>query len=629
MPQKPKENVIPLSEWPMTFPQPGEDARMIQEWMPENDHIGLLRKVVMHFHWQTAELTTALTGHDLRSTCENIWSFCHNFIRYGEDPQGTEPLRSPAEVFARAQEGVDADSFAVLISSVLVNLGIVHKIRYVRYPNQQKFSHVYVLVRNGKQAIVLDPVFNKFDQQTPYVKKRDFRIEIESICGIPPNPALRENPFSGEPDAEILEWMDRMGPLMGYPRANDAADLRLCLFRTSDPAENSRIVAIWEEARIEGQIPITTTMEQFAVHRRAAYMRRLEESRKKREAEAKRAEEEQAKKPEAQKRDLRWYHETTTPNLHLELYLRGVPVTPYTTREEMIPLLEAHPRPEATPENLHKFLKYYPHAYKTRCGGLLGAKLNHRGLGKFVWALLPKEVAIEKGLKGEDWDKLNHGWKRWQEIHYKAGGNLDRLRQCLIHGAYNRHFEAIIPDNLDQVTVPELLGFNPRDDDDFPPGFVTRPISAQPAFERCELLYSALEGIGEAVTLPELEGQVVDDGQEMEPEERLDGIEEELESYEEKENEEEESIWREEPIEDETNKQPEAETTRQNQRPAPGNPPPELRKTLKWLGIIAAGLTIAYHSYQYLKQCQLVREEEVGPSNRKAGEPQRATKRAA
>ncbi len=627
MPQKPKENVIPLSEWPMSFPQPEEDARMIQGWMSDHDHIGVLRKVVTQFHWQAGELSMALTGHDLRSTCENIWSFCHNFIRYREDPQGTEPMRSPAETFARAQKGVDADCFAVLISSVLVNLGIVHKIRYAQYPNQQNVSHLYVLVRNGKQAIVIDPVFNKFDQQTRYVKKRDFRMEIESICGFPPNPALRENPFSGEPDAEILEWMDRMGPLMGYPRTDNAADLQLCLFRSSDPAENSRILAIWEEARMEGQIPITTTLEQFAVHRRAAYMRRLEESRKKREAEAKRAEEEQAKKPEAQKRDLRWYHETTTPNLHLELYLRGVSVTPYTTREEMIPLLKAHPRPEATPENLHKFLKYYPHAYKTRCGGLLGAKLNHRGLGKYVWALLPKEEAMEKGLKGEDWDKLAHGWKRWQEIHYKAGGNLKKLRECLIQGAYNQQYEAIVPENLAQTTVPDLLGFNPRDYDDFPDGFTVRPIPAQPAFERCELLYSALETITEAVTLPELEGQVVAESSVIESEEKLEGIAEE--ELNEEEDEGDESIWREEAIEEEADKKPDPQAKEPDRSQTPNSPPSNWNKTLKWLGVIAAGLTIAYHGYQYLKQYQLVREDDAEPSSRKAGEPQRATTRAA
>ena len=134
--------------------------------------VALMHRIVAEHHRDTAKLAQKLKAASLRDTLRNIWNFVYTYIQYVPDSKLFEQLRRPLRTL-HDQKG-DCDCYAILIGSMLTNLGIPYKFRVAEYDNRGFFQHVYVVVPSGGSCITVDPVVDKFDYEKPYTKKKDF-----------------------------------------------------------------------------------------------------------------------------------------------------------------------------------------------------------------------------------------------------------------------------------------------------------------------------------------------------------------------------------------------------------------------------------------------------------------------
>jgi|GEM_PF-2036794 len=166
----------------------------------------------------------------LHYTCKNIFDYCIKNIRYKEDPDGKQYIKTPARLI---EDRVgDCKSFAILIASILRCLNIDAFFRFVRFEGNNNFTHVYIITAD--RGIIIDPVERikyvdrkivftdihsgqpKFNIARPFAEKVDYMNEtnIYRLSGIEANTAdevyLRSQSEIELPDvlASIDVWTD-------------------------------------------------------------------------------------------------------------------------------------------------------------------------------------------------------------------------------------------------------------------------------------------------------------------------------------------------------------------------------------------------------------------------------------
>lgn len=116
---------------------------------------------------------------------KDIWSFVKSNIRYKADQPGHEKIKSPARLWA---DGVgDCKSFSLMLGSILRNYKeIGYSYRFVIYPGQNDYTHVYVIAHTGSRDYILDSVHSKFNDEVKYKKKLDINMtKISHMTGTP------------------------------------------------------------------------------------------------------------------------------------------------------------------------------------------------------------------------------------------------------------------------------------------------------------------------------------------------------------------------------------------------------------------------------------------------------------
>jgi hypothetical protein len=177
------------------FPQPDWQQRIVRRDGLVTDVIAEMKKVIFGYRHQTRAFASYMRGNTLYDTCRNIWSFWYHRCKYKEDQEGLEQLRTPSRTYwegagfepnADPEDfGLDCDDFADAVSQTLLNLGIPNFLRIARYPLKDYFQHVYVMVPNGKQNIIIDCVLDAFDQEKFPAETKDFLImDTYSFKGI-------------------------------------------------------------------------------------------------------------------------------------------------------------------------------------------------------------------------------------------------------------------------------------------------------------------------------------------------------------------------------------------------------------------------------------------------------------
>lgn len=151
------------------------------------DTVSEMKKIIENYSWQTEKIAPQLRGKDLYDTCQNIWNFLFSHIKYREDEEGQEQLRTPARSFAqRRTRGIDCDDFSIFCGCILRNLHIPFYIRIARYAGKDYFQHVYPVVPlTNKEYITIDAVLDKYDAEKPTVEHKDFLVmENEDLNGV-------------------------------------------------------------------------------------------------------------------------------------------------------------------------------------------------------------------------------------------------------------------------------------------------------------------------------------------------------------------------------------------------------------------------------------------------------------
>ena len=191
------------------------------------DTVHAMRKIIKQYAWQTAKLAPLLKGKTLDETCHNIWNFLFTHIKYKEDDEGKEQLRTPARSWAqRLTRGIDCDDFDLFAGTILYNLNIPNYIRIARYSGKNYFQHVYPVVpMTDKQYITIDAVLNEYDTEKQPVETKDFLvmntdnlngIDISMLGGIEDE---THNEISGILSGEDFKELDELQGLGQIPSA--------------------------------------------------------------------------------------------------------------------------------------------------------------------------------------------------------------------------------------------------------------------------------------------------------------------------------------------------------------------------------------------------------------------------
>lgn len=156
------------------------------------DTIELMAKLARQYQADTAGVAPLLLGKNREQTCRNVFSFAHRHFQYTPDKDGVEQLRRPLRSWADRRAGIDCDCYSILVSTILLNLGVAHKLRKTKYNNRPDYQHIYVVVPAGTSYFTIDPVTDAFNKEVPFTEKFDksmMPIQVLNGLGDAPSPA--------------------------------------------------------------------------------------------------------------------------------------------------------------------------------------------------------------------------------------------------------------------------------------------------------------------------------------------------------------------------------------------------------------------------------------------------------
>lgn len=368
------------------------------------DTLRLIPRVVRSHGWQAARIAKELRGADLASTCRNIWEFCYHHIQYERDKEGAEQIRSPARAWRDRKTGIDCDCYTVLVSSILTNLGIAHKLRIAKYPNPDDpdpdFQHIYVIVPQGAGHLTIDPVTDLFDFEVPFLATKDIDMTLQFLNG-PPGKSL---------DHEDLFQDDGMGETPSSVMPGTVKGDRIIAEAT---AKGMTVVQYQEWTRQEFIRQNGMTPEQWAANMQAQMAQQTAAS--------------QAA------------YNADTEKVKAELRKRGVGFPANATRDELLELLRQNPAPKPAGQVIHAVNTANPATVLLRTGVLLCMKINFMGVAaKLRWALATQANAVKAGMSASDHAKTKEIWERLRKIYYDAGGKPENLMEAVLTGKGNK-----------------------------------------------------------------------------------------------------------------------------------------------------------------------------------------------
>lgn len=182
------------------------------------------RREILHFNWgNTDQIMTVIMavankehlGKQVEKFSEafraqpgqqyeklgELWAYVRSSIPYVPDPAGVQKIKHPARTWEDAErgEGSDCKSMSIFIRFCLYNLGIPHFLRFASYIPSKRIQHVYVVALLNGQEVILDTVYEKFDEEVEYTWKKDKKPErmtkIVEIAGLPASIQLPERPW--------------------------------------------------------------------------------------------------------------------------------------------------------------------------------------------------------------------------------------------------------------------------------------------------------------------------------------------------------------------------------------------------------------------------------------------------
>lgn len=132
---------------------------------------------------QTKKIAPQFLRSDVKSTCEAIFLFVKQNINYKEDKPGKQDIRLPSRLVADKQG--DCKSMSLFCASILQNLGIPYKYRFVSQSKNEDYHHVFIFV-DTDEPVYLDCVEPRFNTQSNYARIMDYTpvSTTKKIAGI-------------------------------------------------------------------------------------------------------------------------------------------------------------------------------------------------------------------------------------------------------------------------------------------------------------------------------------------------------------------------------------------------------------------------------------------------------------
>lgn len=115
---------------------------------------------------------------------KKLWEFVKYKIKYKEDPKGVQWIQSPARLYS-SKIG-DCKSKTIFVNSILKNLSIPYKIRFISQKQGSRTpTHVYTVANLNGQEIVIDTVYKYFNKEPKHTYKQDYTMtEISYLSGL-------------------------------------------------------------------------------------------------------------------------------------------------------------------------------------------------------------------------------------------------------------------------------------------------------------------------------------------------------------------------------------------------------------------------------------------------------------
>jgi hypothetical protein len=151
----------------------------------------------------------------LKETCERLFDFCKENVRYEIEGQRSQSTKSPAALLAMGYG--DCKHYAGFIAGVLsaISRNTGHKINWCyRFASYDFFNdepgHVFVVVKDGKDSYWIDPVLSGFDERlepTYFIDKKVSLMPLYRVSGIG-QPVKEQDYFSSALDIFGIDGAD-------------------------------------------------------------------------------------------------------------------------------------------------------------------------------------------------------------------------------------------------------------------------------------------------------------------------------------------------------------------------------------------------------------------------------------
>jgi hypothetical protein len=168
------------------FPRPIGKSHIIKKNAGVTHTVKFIPMMVKATLKSTENFVDVMIAPDLKQTCENLWRWVFEHIRYTPDGQN-EVVRAPHRT---ASDGKgDCDCMTGFLDSCLENVRrktgwmfwIVNRITKYKGPN---FQHIYpIVITPTGERIILDCVTDKFNYEENYSAKEDHIMDLEFLNG--------------------------------------------------------------------------------------------------------------------------------------------------------------------------------------------------------------------------------------------------------------------------------------------------------------------------------------------------------------------------------------------------------------------------------------------------------------
>ncbi len=153
------------------------------------------------------KLAQILRGSNELETCRNIWTFVRKNIKYKADVENYERVKVANKTIFDGYG--DCKSFSILEASLLRELGIKAKYRFVSWEQNADITHVYIVaILRGGEEVIMDAVHTRFNEEVRYAYKKEkntARMAVIALVQNIPNQALKPTflDFSQMTDGEF------------------------------------------------------------------------------------------------------------------------------------------------------------------------------------------------------------------------------------------------------------------------------------------------------------------------------------------------------------------------------------------------------------------------------------------